>query len=418
MPSKEEKTKPIRGRAHLARNIPSSKVEEEIPQAIYYINKITSVFPGRGSCTPALEKAADYIFYVLQQAGLKNLKKDKFPGKTSTYRPYLLVFCAALIGSSLVFLTPSPITLVIGAILFDLALAGFLAQASFSSNWMEWFLPKGLGTNISGCIPAAMETKHTVLLAGHLDAHRTPVFFSSVAWQKAFRWIIQLSIASLIVGFLLFAFAFAYNWQWIRWAAILLSVIYLVVAILCWQADRTPYSPAANDNGSGTAIVIRIAQQLARNPMKYTDVWTLVNDCEETGSDGMLHFLQNHSNELGTDCLIFAPDEVGNSRLQYITSDGLVIQYKSDPRILSIAEKAAQAVDGFSVMPATGIAFTDATAATKRGFAAVSLVSIPEKDEESHWHQLSDLPENIKQVTLEHAELYLLKILEIVDQME
>ncbi len=414
MPSKEMHTKPIRTRTRITVNELESATDSVLP-AIYYINKLTSVFPARGSCTPELEKAADYIHFILQEAGVKNIKKEKFPGKTSTYRPYLLIFFAALLGSIPVIITPTPGMLILGCILIDLALAAFLAETSFTSNWTHWLLPKSSGCNIFGRIPAAEETKHTVLIAAHLDAHRTPVFFSSSFWHKLFQTIMSSAVASLVIGFILFALALAFNWSWIRWVAVILAVVYFFVAILCWHADQTPYSPSANDNGSGVAVTLRLAQKLAKEPLKHTETWVLFNDCEETGAVGMMHFLSNHKKDTGEKCLIFCPDMVGESKLQYIVRDGLVLQYKSQPEIISIAEKAAQSVEGYMVAPATGIAYTDATAATKMGYTAISLVSVPGNGEFSHWHQVSDLPEFVQSKTLEHTEDYLLKILEIID---
>jgi hypothetical protein len=417
MPSSVIKTKPVRTAARPQKQ-PKVKAPEEIPTTEYYINKLCTVFPDRGSCTFALGKAADFVLQVFQQSGVDKVEKEQFKGDASTYRPYMLAFIAAAIGSAVTVISQSAIALLIAALLCDVAIAGFLAKTTFSSTWMDWFIPKGNGINISGCVPGSKQQYQDVLIASHLDTHRTPIFYSTPTWQKGFRWLVITAFSSLIAGFLLFGLGLFLVWQWVRWPAIVLGIIQLGVAYLCWQADRTPYSPGANDNTSGAALTIRLAQLIAKSPLENTRVWFLIDDCEETGAAGIIHFLKMHKDQIRKDSLVFTPDEIGNQNLFCITQDGLLLKQKSSPKIIAIAEKAAADMQGFSVQAAPGFAFTDATAATHLKYPAISLVSIPGGDQTSHWHQMSDLPEYIQSESLAHAETYLLKILEQVDQAQ
>jgi hypothetical protein len=417
MPSSGIKTKPVRTTSR-PRNLPKTTAPEEIPSTEYYITKLCSVFPGRGSCTLALEKAADYVLQVFQQSGMDKVEKEPFKGDPSTYRPYALAFSAAAIGSVVAVISQSALALLIAALLCDLAIAGLLAETNFSSTWMDWFLPKGNGINISGCVPGSKGNKKNVLIAGHLDTHRTPIFFSSPAWQKRFLRIMMTAYSSLLAAFLFYGLGLMLVWSWVRWPAVILGLFQLGVAYLCWQADRTPFSPGANDNTSGAALTIRLAQLTAKSPLENTRVWFLIDDCEETGSAGMIRFLESHKDQIGRDCLVFTPDEIGNKNLICITEDGLLIKHKGSPGIIAVAEKAAAAVEGFSVRAAPGMAYTDATAATHLKYPAISLVSIPDEGEPSHWHQTSDLPQYIQPESLLHAETFLLKILEQVDQAQ
>lgn len=417
MTTREIKPKPIRSKKPPVISENPNQGGESSPP-MYYINKICSVFEGRGSATPTLEKAADYIFYLLQEAGLKRMSKDQFPGSQSTYKPYALAFSAACIGSLLAAIQPQPLVLGIAALLNDLALAGLIARSNFSASWMDWMTPHGQATNITGKAPAAGEADRKVLLVAHLDAHRTPIFYSTPTWQRLFPYLLAIPAASMAIGFLLYAGGFLMNWPWMRIPALVLTVCQLIPAILCWTADLSPYSPAANDNASGVAVLVRLAHHLSASPLPRTDVWLLVDDCEETACDGMLHFLASRSQEFPSNTPVIAVDEVGNQHLRVITRDGLLIRHKSRPEIVQAAESAAKQVSGFEVQTADGIAFTDATAAARMGYPAVSLVSHPDSEHVSYWHQSGDLPEHVDPATLLQAEQYILQLLKVIDAGE
>lgn len=412
-------SKPKAIRTRKATVIPENPTQGgEISPPLYYINKLCTVFNGRGSATPTLEKAADYIHYLLQEAGLKRLTKEQFPASQSTYKPYALAFSVACFGSLLAAIQPIPLVLLIAAVLNDLALAGLIARTNFSASWMDWMTPHGQATNIAGKAPAAGEADRKVVLVAHLDAHRTPIFFSSPTWQRIFRTLLALSAASLVIGFLLFAFGFFMNWSWLRLPALALTIIQLMPTILCWTADLSPFSPAANDNASGVAVLVRLAHHLTAAPLPRTDVWLLVDDCEETACEGMVYFLTSRAQEFPKNTPIIAVDEVGNQHLRLIIRDGLIIPQRSQPEIVTAAEKAASQITGFEVRTADGAAFTDATASACLGYPAVSLVSHPDEAHMSHWHQMSDTPEHVDVQTILQAEEYLLELLKVIDAGE
>lgn len=49
-------------------------------------------------------------------------------------------------------------------------------------------------------------------------------------------------------------------------------------------ADATPFSPGANDNASGVAVVLELARRLARDRLRQTEVWLAFTDGEEVGA--------------------------------------------------------------------------------------------------------------------------------------
>jgi Zn-dependent M28 family amino/carboxypeptidase len=64
------------------------------------------------------------------------------------------------------------------------------------------------------------------------------------------------------------------------------------------QPDTTPFTHGANDNASGAAIVLSLAERLAREPLARTEVWALGSGCEEVGSYGAQAFADAHRGDL------------------------------------------------------------------------------------------------------------------------
>ncbi|MFC3032252.1 M28 family peptidase [Pseudoalteromonas fenneropenaei] len=56
---------------------------------------------------------------------------------------------------------------------------------------------------------------------------------------------------------------------------------------------NTRFYPGANDNASGVAALLALAQKLADQP-RHRDVWFLASDAEEAGLHGAYHFLQTY----------------------------------------------------------------------------------------------------------------------------
>jgi hypothetical protein len=122
----------------------------------------------------------------MEAMGLKNVHLEHFKGAPSTYRPYMLAFLAALLGTLLVWLVGGRWMVALAAILNALGAWGMLAETDFSRSWMRLLLPKGDSQNVVGVIPPAGEIRHQVVLSAHIDTHRTPIFYSSKTWQMLF----------------------------------------------------------------------------------------------------------------------------------------------------------------------------------------------------------------------------------------
>lgn len=381
------------------------------------IQHLSQIEGGRGSCTAQERQAAEYVAERLQASGIKDVRLETFMGAPSTYRPFALAFAVAILGTLLVWISASRWMFALAALLNLLGAWGMLLETDLASSWMQSVLPRAKSHNVIGCIPPAGEVKAKIVLCAHLDSHRTPIFYSSKGWQKLFSILVGAALVSMLLAAILYGFGVFFPLNWLRWLGLLAVGMQLFALCLCLHADFTSYSPGANDNASGVAVLLELATKLAQNPGNNSEVWLVFSGCEESGAGGMGAFLKTHAQSLGEETLYLILDQVGKGDLVYLKKDGLVIKHSTHSYAIDMAQRVRKTLPHLTIHEKTGIAYTDALAATRRGLPALTLVALPPSaaPESTHWHQMSDTVEHIDESALQAAYEFSLRLIELVD---
>jgi hypothetical protein len=385
--------------------------------SLAHIRYLSNVIGGRGSCTSQVKKASEYVADQLEKLGAQTIQAQPFEAIPSTYLPYALSFGIALLGSLLALSFDNRFGLVLAASLNTLGFWGMIAETEFTSSWIRWFLPKADTQNILGVVPPTAAIQKRVVLNAHLDTHRTPVFYSSRGWHTLFSVLVGFTLLSMAMGAVIFGISALFAWRRVCWLSLVLAAVEIFALVLCLHADFTPFSPGANDNASGVAVILGLAKRLVDHPLSHTEVHLVFTDCEEVGAYGIQAFLDAYATVLGPDTIYIILDEVGNGTIKYLTVDGLVLKHKTHPLALELAQTASNACPEIGVYRGMGIAYTDALPVTKRGLIALTLCTLPPpgSGEESHWHQMSDTFEHIKAADLALVHRFTWEILQIVD---
>ncbi|MGC9332912.1 MAG: M28 family peptidase [Anaerolineae bacterium] len=379
-----------------------------------HIHHLAEGIGGRGSCTPAEYQAAEYVAQEMDNLGVTSVKLEPFQALPSTYWPYALAFAAALLGTFLAWIPGDRWAMAAASLLNAMGAWGMLAETDFAANWMRCLLPRATSHNAVGVLPASGESRCAVVLCAHLDTHRTPIFYSSRTWHTLFGALVAAAFVSMAAEAVAYGLGAVLGWDGLRWLGLAASM-QVFALLLCLHADRTPFSPGANDNASGVGVVLGLAEQLAREPLNHTDVWLVFTGCEEVAAYGMAAFLDAHAAELG-DAVYVVLDQVGVGRLVYLTADGLILKRKTHPQALGLARQASAALPDVQTTERVGIAYTDAAVATKRGLSALTVVALPPSgDEATHWHQMSDIPNHIDETSLADACAFARQVLHQVD---
>jgi Peptidase family M28 len=180
------------------------------------------------------------------------------------------------------------------------------------------------------------------------------------------------------------------------------GVLGTLVAADIW---RSPTVPGANDNLSGVAAAVGLAEWLRQSPIPGLRVWLVSAGAEETLQDGIRAFMRRHAGELPPGrTWMLVPDTIGSPNLIMCEAEGpFRLHYYADPGFRDLVERCAheegiELERGFRAR-----ASTDAVIPSRAGIATAMLGSINEWRAMSNYHLMTDVPENLDYGTIADA---------------
>ncbi len=379
-----------------------------------YIAEIAKKIGPRGSTTEKETEAAEYITEKLVQSGYEPAKESFISAKSGWY-PYAL-FAFLVLIAELLFILKYP---VIAFFITLVSIVSVITELLFKQNLFRIILPKGESQNIVLKIKPQNETREKVILTAHMDTHRTPLAFSSPLWVKIFDVLVPIGLASAIIMMLIFGLSAFLPWQ--HWDIITAPFCIIMVAILIitMQTDFTPYTEGANDNASGVAVCLDLAEKIKEKPLNYTETWIVFTGCEEVGCYGADSFALNHKDELKNAAWITI-DSVGspNADICYLTREKFLYEAKSDPGLLSIADAVRDENPEIGAKACSNFigAYTESSIAVKHSFRTITLIALSNDGRFENWHQPSDILENVDMRMVEKCFNLAWNILRKIDE--
>ncbi len=160
---------------------------------------------------------------------------------------------------------------------------------------------------------------------------------------------------------------------------------------------RRRSSPGSNDDASGVAVMLALAEKVASSPLPGVEVWFVSTGSEEGILGGMEAFLARHGEELRRrPCLALNLEMVGAGRIHYLKSDGFLARCSYDAEAVALVEAVVGEPEFAHVRPLERAPFiTDALLTTRQGIPSVTICSINDDGYVPHWHWKSDTPETV-----------------------
>ncbi|MCZ7524968.1 MAG: M28 family peptidase [Acidimicrobiia bacterium] len=333
-------------------------------------------------------QGAEHCRATLDRLGL-DPSVETFSSAREAFQPHL-VTGLALLGAFALYPWGGRATAVAAAVLSAVVLGSELAELSFRGNLLRHLVAKGPSQNVVATVPPAGEHRRDVVLIGHLDTQRTPVFFRSFALLVAyvvFTFVAALSFGSQVV---LFALGAVFEWGWVWPAAVPAAVSAVLLVALCLEALRSPFTPGANDNATAVGLVLTIGQHLRSEPLAHTRVWLLCSGCEEVAHYGAIDFFRRHRSELVEPSAI-ALEMLGCAGPRWLVSEGIVVPFRSDRRLRALAEQIAAERPELRARPGRAPGGnTEMADALRAGVPAIALVGLDERGLAPHWHTMDD----------------------------
>lgn len=198
------------------------------------------------------------------------------------------------------------------------------------------------------------------------------------------------------------------------------ATVALIVSVpLLVDIGLSEIVPGANDNASGVATTLRLADRYG-DDLDHFDVWVVFTGSEEAFAQGARAFLRRHRRELDRARTVFlCVDKVGSGDVRYARREGLLFARSYHPMLVALCDRIAgeDAADDdrYDARSYVSRSVTDAVPARRR-FAAISVACLGERGYAPHYHQPTDVPENLEPEALERAFGFCSELIELLDE--
>jgi len=391
---------------------------EPAARCLEHVRHLSLDIGPRGSTTAAEAAAAAYAWGVLDKLELSP-RIQRFTSAASQWRPFALAATLALLAIA-VYPLAGRATAILATLLAATALVSAYLELNFTTNPIRWLLPKRPSQNVWTVIPAADTARQRLVLIGHLDTHRTPFVFRSPLHLRVFQVLVTAAFASMAALVLLYIAGSIIESDVIYLISLVLAAFLVLDLIMTVQPDTTPYTPGANDNASGAALVLTLAERLKEKPLANTEVWAVNSGCEEVGCYGAAAFLREHRKELTKAYFIVLDTVAGpGSGPCYITREGMTRPYRSDPGLVALANQiAADRPELGAYSKAMTLGFTEGAIGIKNGLPSLTFVNLRPDGVLPYWHRPDDVFENVDADVLARTQAFVWELLQRIDSRQ
>src|SRR3954453_4412638 len=182
----------------------------------------------------------------------------------------------------------------------------------------------------------------TLVLVAHYDAARTGFGFGAFASLGRrvgpFRPIV-LALSLVLLAAVLRAVGIdSVGVSIVQFAGTVTLILALPLLV---DIGLSGVVPGANDNASGVATVLRLAERYGGD-LEHFDVWVLLTGGEEALGEGMREWMRHHRRALDPASTIFLNvDTVGGGTVRYARREGPLLGARPHPRLRELCEQLA-----------------------------------------------------------------------------
>jgi hypothetical protein len=157
-----------------------------------------------------------------------------------------------------------------------------------------------------------------------------------------------------------------------------IPTVFLIVAVaLLVDIALSPTTGGENDNATGTALALRLAERFGGGRLEHFDVHVLLAGGQKAIAAGSRSFLKRHKHDLGRErTVVLNLDAVGSGTVRYTTREGPLVAIKSHPQLVQLCQGIAEDDEdenAFGARPITGRSPSDGYAARSAGLPAITI---------------------------------------------
>ena len=377
-----------------------------IEEQLAAIQFLTQEIGARPATSAAEARAAAYVNSRLRQAGME-VDVQIFRAVPTESIPHGLLYLA-LAASPFIYLYNRPLALALAVLAVVVFLAEQLAWPIFSS-----WLPGGKSQNVIGTRPSAQDAQQHLIVMAHLDSGRANLLYHP-RWVGSYRRFYLVLLVAVAMLPILIGLGWLTGEVWL-WYAQLVPAGYITLALLLLlhQEIIMPWVPGANDNASGVAVLLNLAEEL--QGLQYTTLWLVATGSKEAGRHGARSFLRHYPFPRESTYIVNL-DTVGRGQLGIMVREGVLWGRPADPELVQLASESESSDITVDADPRVYyLTNTDAQAALARGLRALSIVALEEgRPAFRHWP--NDTLANIHPALLERTARLVIGIARRLDR--
>ncbi|MCS7208564.1 MAG: M28 family peptidase [Fimbriimonadales bacterium] len=381
----------------------------EMASAYRNLSELIHAFGARPATTQSESRLRAYLHRRLRERGLKVFEQP-FRSVASLTPAWLTVSALFLLSAGLAWVN-APLAWLAGAICSLAAMGMFWGLVSGRWDVMRLF-PQRASANLIVVVPAQGQPRRRVVLMAHLDSQRAALMWHPKhvrSFGRNFQLQARLLMAHTLLAVLL-ACAPLIGQAWVvalaRAVMTLGGLLALYGAAILLHRERfLPWVQGANDNGSGTAVLLTTLERLAEQPLPHTEVWGVFTGCEEVGRpNGAFAFEREYGYAL-RDAEFVIIDHIGLGEPRYLVAEAMLPRARAHPDMVRKFECLAQEHPEWNLKPSAVPhgAYTDALPFHLGGYKAIALWCEQEPGVPPNWHWITDTLENIAERDLERA---------------
>src|SRR5919106_888556 len=155
------------------------------------------------------------------------------------------------------------------------------------------------------------------------------------------------------------------------------TVLLIVAVALLLDVALSPTKAGENDNATGTALALRLAERFGGGRLDHFDVHVLLTGGQQAVAARSRPLPQRHKHELGRErTVVLNLDAVGSGTVRYTSREGPLVAIKSHPQLVQICQTIAEddeEENPFGARPIVNRSPSDGYAARSAGLPAITI---------------------------------------------
>lgn len=200
------------------------------------------------------------------------------------------------------------------------------------------------------------------------------------------------------------------------------TLVLLVGVFAFVDIELSEVVPGANDNASGVAAALSVAEELEAEPLSNLDVWVVLTGAEECLMEGMRAFMRSRRKSLDpSSTYVVNLDSVGSGDVRFELSEGPAVSFELRSRLTelcaAIADADADGENRYRAAPLRHGFATDALPARLAGCAATTITCLqPGAVVPPNYHSAADRPEALDPEALTRAHDFTVELVRLLDR--